>query len=134
MKNPIFLWIVKILAAVILLQTLFYKFSGAEESVFIFEKLGLEPYGRIGLGVIELITAILILTPRTTLIGAILGTGILVGAVFSHIFVLGIEVQNDGGGLFALAVIALVCCLILFFAKKSEIENLFNLNSKAKKC
>lgn len=123
MKNPIFLWIVKILAAIILLQTLFYKFTGAPESVFIFETLGLEPYGRIGLGVIELITAILILVPRTTAIGAILGTGILFGAVFSHIFVLGIEVQNDGGGLFALAVIALVCCLILLFAKKSEILN-----------
>lgn len=123
MKNPIFLWIVKILAAIILLQTLFYKFTGAPESVFIFETLGLEPYGRIGLGVIELITAILILIPRTTSIGAILGTGILFGAIFSHIFVLGIEVQNDGGGLFALAVIALACCIILLMAKKSEILN-----------
>lgn len=123
MKNPIFLWIVKILAAIILLQTLFYKFTGAPESVFIFETLGLEPYGRIGLGVIELITAILILIPRTTAIGAILGTGILFGAIFSHIFVLGIEVQNDGGGLFALAVIALACCIILLMAKKSEILN-----------
>lgn len=128
MKNPIFLWIVKILAAFILLQTLFYKFTGAPESVFIFETLGLEPLGRIGLGVIELIVAILILIPKTTPVGAILGISIMVGAIFSHIFVLGIEVQNDGGVLFALALVTFVCCIILVIAKKSEISNFIKFN------
>ena len=121
MKNPRFLWIVKILAALILVQTLYFKFTGAPESVFIFQTLGLEPYGRIGLGVVELITAILLLIPRTSLIGAILGVGIMMGAVFSHIFVLGIEVQHDGGGLFTLALVTLLCCCIIVWTKKDEL-------------
>ena len=72
--------VLRVVPAVILLQTLFYKFSAAPESVYIFETLGLEPYGRIGLGILELITAILILVPRTTWMGAMLGVGIMAGA------------------------------------------------------
>lgn len=121
MKSPLFLWIVKILAALILVQTLYFKFTGAPESVFIFQTLGLEPYGRIGLGVLEFITAILLLIPRTSLPGAILGVGIMMGAVFSHIFVLGIEVQHDGGGLFVLALITLLCCTFIVVSKKDEL-------------
>ena len=82
MKSPILLWIVKLVAVIILVQTLFFKFSGAEESVFIFTKLGIEPYGRIGSGVVELIASILILIPRTTLVGALLGLGTMLGAIF----------------------------------------------------
>ena len=74
----------RIVPALILLQTLFFKFSAAPESVYIFEQLGLEPWGRIGLGVIELIVAILILVPKTTWLGALLGIGIMLGALFSH--------------------------------------------------
>ena len=97
MKNQLFIWIVKLTAVIILLQTLFFKFSGAQESIYIFQTLGIEPYGRIGSGVIELIASILILIPKTTLMGAVLGFGTMLGAIFSHIFVLGIEVQDDGG-------------------------------------
>lgn len=124
MKNPILIWIVKLVAVVILVQTLFFKFSGAEESVFIFTKLGIEPYGRIGSGVVELIASILILIPRTTLVGALLGLGTMLGAIFSHLFVLGIEVKNDGGELFTLAIITLLCCALLIFKNKSKIPDL----------
>lgn len=117
-------WIVRIVAAVILLQTLYFKFSAAEESVYIFSTLGIEPYGRIGSGIAELIAAILILVPRTTLFGAIMGSGILIGAIFSHLFVLGIEVQNDGGELFILAVITFLCCLFLIYQDRTRIPNL----------
>lgn len=120
-------WIVRIVAAVILLQTLYFKFSGAEESVYIFSTLGIEPYGRIGSGIAELIAAILILVPRTTLIGAILGLGVITGSIFSHLFVLGIEVQNDGGELFILAIITFLCCAFLVFQNKSKIPDLLNL-------
>lgn len=116
-------WIIRIVAAVILLQTLFFKFSGAEESVYIFSKLGIEPYGRIGSGIAELIAAILILVPRTTLIGAIMGSGVMIGALFSHLFVLGIEVQNDGGELFTLAIITFLCCLFLVFQNRNGIPD-----------
>lgn len=128
MKNPIFIWIVKLLAVVILVQTLYFKFTGAEESVYIFQTLGVEPYGRIGSGIVELIASILILIPRTTLLGALLALGTMAGAIFSHIFVLGIVVKDDGGTLFALAIITLICCLILIYNQKSKIPDLLHLN------
>jgi len=124
MKNPIILWIVKLTVVVILLQTLYFKFTAAEESVYIFQTLGIEPFGRIGSGIVELIASILILNPRTTLLGALLGLGAMLGAIFSHIFVLGIEVQNDGGTLFVLAVITLLCCLILVYTARNKIPEL----------
>jgi hypothetical protein len=89
----------------ILVQTLYFKFTGAAESIYIFKTLGMEPYGRIGSGIIELVSSILILI-RTTLLGALLGLGVMIGAIVSR-FVLGIEVQNDGG--------TLLCWHYLFF-------------------
>ena len=127
MKNPIFIWIVKFVAVIIFLQTLYFKFTGAEESVYIFQTLGLEPYGRIGSGVVELIASILILIPKTTLIGALLGLGTIIGALFSHLFFLGIEVKNDGGTLFILAIITFLCCLILIYNQKNKIPDLLKL-------
>lgn len=124
MGKSIFTWIIKLIAVVILLQTLYFKFTGAEESVYIFTKLGIEPFGRIGSGIVELIASILILIPRTTLLGALLGFGTMLGAIFSHLFVLGIEVKNDGGELFTLAIITLLCCAILIFQNKSKIPDL----------
>jgi uncharacterized membrane protein YphA (DoxX/SURF4 family) len=117
-------WIVRIVAAVILLQTLYFKFSGADESVYIFSTLGIEPYGRIGSGIAELIAAILILVPRTTLLGALLGMGVISGALLSHLFVLGIEVQNDGGTLFILAIITFLCCIYLVFQNSNKFSDL----------
>ncbi len=124
MKNQLFIWIVKLTAVIILLQTLFFKFSGAQESIYIFQTLGIEPYGRIGSGVIELIASILILIPKTTLMGAVLGFGTMLGAIFSHIFVLGIEVQDDGGTLFILAIITLLSCLFLVYTERDKIFDL----------
>ena len=124
MKTSIFTWIIKLITVVILLQTLYFKFSGAEESIYIFTKLNIEPYGRIGSGIVELIASILILIPRTTIIGAILGLGTMFGAIFSHIFALGIVVQNDGGTLFALAVVTFICCSLLIYQQRSKIPNL----------
>jgi uncharacterized membrane protein YphA (DoxX/SURF4 family) len=127
MRNPIFIWIVKLTAVAILVQTLFFKFSGAEESIYIFQTLGVEPLGRIGSGIVELFASILILIPRTTLLGALLALGTMVGAVFSHIFVLGIVVKDDGGTLFTLAIITLLCSLILVYNQKSKIPDLLRL-------
>lgn len=124
MKNSIFIWIIKLVAVVILLQTLYFKFTGAEESVYIFTTLGIEPFGRIGSGIVELIASILILIPRTTLLGALLGFGTMLGAIFSHIFILGIEVKNDGGTLFILAIITFLCCLLLIYNQKYKLLDL----------
>ena len=89
-RLTIFAWILRIVAALILLQTLFFKFTAAPESVYIFTKVGLEPYGRIGSGVAELIAAIFILIPATTWVGAGLALAVMFGAIFSHLTVLGI--------------------------------------------
>ena len=124
MKNPILTWIIKLTAVIILLQTLYFKFTGASESVYIFSTLGIEPFGRISSGIVELIASILILIPRTTLLGALMALGTMLGAIFSHVFVLGIVVQNDGGTLFTLAIITLLCCFLMIFRNKERIPDL----------
>ncbi len=106
-------WICRLVAAVILLQTLFFKFTGAPESVYIFTKVGLEPWGRIGSGVAELIAAILLIVPGTTWLGAGLALGVMGGAIMSHLTVLGIVVMDDGGLLFALAMIVAIASAII---------------------
>jgi hypothetical protein len=102
-------WAVRVLAAAILLQTLFFKFTGAPESIHIFSQLGAEPWGRYGSGVVELVASILLLVPRTSGLGALLALGVMAGALGSHLTVLGIEVQGDGGTLFVLAVVVALC-------------------------
>ncbi|MAU17193.1 MAG: DoxX family protein [Muricauda sp.] len=117
----------RIVPAVILLQTLYFKFSAAPESVHIFETLGMEPWGRIGLGIVELIVAILILVPKTTWFGAIMGLGIMGGAIFFHLAKLGVVVQNDGGTLFILALTTFICCVVLIWLDRHKIPILNKL-------
>ncbi len=97
------LWLVRTGVAIILFQTLYFNFTGAPESLFIFEKTGTGDVGRIGSGVVELIAGILLLLPRTAWLGALLALGVISGAIFFHLTSLGIEVQGDGGTLFYLA-------------------------------
>lgn len=112
------LWAARIVAAVIMLQTLYFKFLGAPESVYIFSTLGVEPWGRIGSGVVELIASSLILIPRTSWIGAGLALGVMSGAILAHLTVLGIPVQGDGGYLFFLALaVAASSATILYLTR-----------------
>jgi uncharacterized membrane protein YphA (DoxX/SURF4 family) len=117
----IFEWILRLVAAVILLQTLFFKFTGAPESKYIFTKVSAEPWGRIGSGVIELIAAALLLYPRTTWLGALIAVGVMTGAIFSHLTVLGIEVQGDGGLLFGLALTVFAAAGVLLFLERKQL-------------
>src|SRR4051812_31403721 len=105
-------WVLRLIAAVILLQTLYFKFTAHPESVELFTKLGVEPWGRIGTGIIELIAGILLLIPVSVFIGALLGVGLMAGAILSHLTVIGISSKGDGGQLFMLAIIVLACCAI----------------------
>ncbi|MBK7344398.1 MAG: DoxX family protein [Saprospiraceae bacterium] len=114
--------ILRILAAVILLQTLYFKFTGAAESVYIFETLGMEPLGRYGSGTAELISAILLLIPRTVVLGALGGALVMLGAIGSHLGPLGIEVMGDGGLLFGLACTVLGCCIVLLRWRWSQLK------------
>ena len=116
-------WILQVIVAVILLQTLFFKFSGAKESVYIFSTLGLEPWGRVGSGVFELIAAILLLIPRTVTIGALMAMAVISGAIIGHLTKLGIALTavDDHGELFALALAVFVGSAIILVLRRHEI-------------
>lgn len=116
-------WALRGIAAVILLQTLFFKFTGAKESVYIFSTLGLEPWGRIGSGVAELAASILLLLPSTIVFGAILSLGVISGAIISHVTKLGIALPavDDHGELFALALVVFTCSLAVLIMHRHEL-------------
>ena len=120
-------WLCRIVAAVILAQTLFFKFTGAEESVYIFTKVGLEPWGRYGSGAAELIATILLLTSRFAWAGALLALGVISGALVSHLTALGIVVQNDGGLLFGLAITVFATSAVTAFLHRRQIPVLSQL-------
>ncbi|MCC6794065.1 MAG: DoxX family protein [Candidatus Hydrogenedentes bacterium] len=114
-------WILQVVVAVILFQTLFFKFTGAEESVYIFTTLGMEPWGRYASGVAELIACILLLVPSTPAYGATLSIAVISGAILSHLTKLGIVVQDDGGLLFGLALVVFAGSAIVLFLRRREI-------------
>ena len=127
--NKILLWALRLIAAAIMIQTLYFKFTGAPEPVYIFTTLGMEPWGRIGTGIGELIASILILYPRTTALGSLMGIGLMAGAIFFHLTKLGIVVHvngdaGDGGVLFITGVIVLVCCSILVYVQRHQLLSL----------
>lgn len=118
--------LLRIVVAIILVQTLRFKFTAHPESVYIFSKVGMEPYGRIIIGCIELISAILLLIPKTIWAGALLTLGVIGGAIFMHLTILGIDVQNDGGLLFITAVVTFLLSGVILFIYKKEIPILGN--------
>ena len=114
-------WLLQLLVAAILFQTLFFKFSGAAESKYIFSTLGIEPWGRYASGIAELAAVILILTPRTITLGAMMALGVITGAVASHVTRLGIVVQGDGGLLFGLACAVFVASAVVLGLRRGEL-------------
>lgn len=114
-------WSLQGVAAAILGQTLFFKFTAAPESVYIFSKLGAEPWGRVATGLAELVAVILLLTPRWAAVGALLSLGLMTGAVGSHVTRLGIVVQNDGGLLFGLAGVVMACAIGILVLRRGEL-------------
>jgi hypothetical protein len=114
-------WILQLLAAVILFQTLFFKFTGAAESVYIFTKVGAEPWGRIASGIMELVAVVLLLIPATAWLGALISLAAISGAIVSHLTILGIVVHDDGGLLFALALIVLAASLGILYLRRHEL-------------
>lgn len=113
-------WALRIIAALIMLQTLYFKFTAHPDSVYIFTEIGMEPAGRIGSGIAELIASVLLLIPATAGVGAILGLGVISGAIFYHLTSLGIEVQGSSD-LFFLAVVVFVCCAAVAWLHRKEI-------------
>jgi|SRR5688500_253007 len=128
MKNQNgFIFILKLIAALVLLQTLYFKFTASDESVYIFQTVGMEPWGRIGSGIVELASAVLLFIPRFTWIGAVLALGSMAGAIFFHLTKLGIEVKDDGGLLFALACLVFICSLVILWLERKKVPVLNRL-------
>ncbi len=121
-RGPLVLsWLCQLVSVAILGQTLFFKFSGAAESCFIFQSLHAEPWGRLASGVAELACVVLLLVPRTAALGAVLSLGVIGGALLAHLFVLGIEVEGDGGLLFGLAAAVFACSFVVAWIRRGEI-------------
>lgn len=122
-KITILDWILRLAVAVILFQTLFFKFTGAEESKYIFTTLmgDYEAVGRIGSGIVELIAVILLLIPGFAWLGSLIALGTITGAIFSHLTQLGIVVKEDGGLLFGLAIVVFVLSAIILLIHRNEI-------------
>jgi uncharacterized membrane protein YphA (DoxX/SURF4 family) len=117
-------WAARIIAALIMVQTLYFKFTGAEESVYIFTAVGMEPVGRIAIGILELVASILLIINATAWLGGLLGAGLMAGALGMHATLLGIEVKGDSGYLFFLALIVLICCCWVLFFNRQKINTI----------
>ncbi|HYI78305.1 MAG TPA: DoxX family protein [Chryseolinea sp.] len=116
-------WSARLIAVIILAQTLFFKFSGASESVYIFTTVGMEPWGRISIGILELVAAVLLLINSTAWLGSGLALGLMSGAILMHLTKLGIVVQGDGGYLFFLALAVTVCSAFVLFQNRRTVES-----------
>lgn len=118
--KPLVVWISRLVAAGLLLQTLFFKFTAHPDSVYLFSLLGVEPFGRIVLGIIELLVGLAILIPRTSRKGAIGAIIIMLGAILSHVFVIGIDFNNDGGMLFGISIVVLIASILVAVLSKKK--------------
>ena len=133
MSTPFLLisWALRLSAAAILLQTLYFKFTAAPESVYIFTTVGAEPWGRLGSGVVELVAAVLLVIPGTAALGAVIALGVMAGAIGSHLTVLGIEVQGDRGLLFGLALYVSVASVTVLALHRAELPLIGHLFERA---
>jgi putative oxidoreductase len=119
--SHIIYWVARLVAAIIMIQTLYFKFTGAEESIYIFTTVGMEPWGRIGVGVLELIASVLLLIPSTVWAGSVLAFGLMAGAISMHLLFLGIEVKGDGGQLFLYALLVALCSAFTFWKSREQV-------------
>ena len=120
--QTIIYWVARLIAAAIMLQTLYFKFTASAESVYIFTTVGMEPWGRIAVGVFELIASVLILINRTAWAGAVVAIGLMAGAIMMHLTLLGIEVQGDGGQLFLYAILVTLSSAYVVYANRENIK------------
>jgi putative oxidoreductase len=130
--KTILCWTARIIAAVIMAQTLYFKFTASPESVYIFSTVGMEPWGRIMVGSFELAASVFLLINATAWIGALLGFGLMAGAIGMHLTILGIAVTNtdgtsDGGQLFLYAVVVAICSLVVLWLNQERIRRVIKV-------
>ena len=136
-------WVLALYIAFVFIQSLFFKFAGSEETVIIFNTIGewmagigflasiadtFAHYGGIGVGSVELVASILVLIPRTRVWGALIGLGVMSGAIFFHLFtplgvnrVIDAQGHTDGGVLFTMACGVWISCAILLFWYRNQL-------------
>lgn len=119
--SRLFYYAARGIAAIIMLQTLYFKFTAAPESVYLFTTAGMEPWGRIGVGILEAVASALLLFTPTAWLGAGLSLGLMAGAIGVHFTLLGIEVQGDGGYLFFLALAVALCAAFVLWVDQQKV-------------
>jgi putative oxidoreductase len=100
-------WLAQLVAAAILGMAGLSKLSSAPDSVALFTRLGVEPWGRYLLGAVELLTALLLLWPKSAVVGGVLGMVLMLGAIATHLFRIGITYGGDPS-LFLMATVVLL--------------------------
>ena len=128
-RQTIVSWTCRVIAAAIMLETLFFKFTGAPESVYIFSKMNLESWWRYGQGIWELLACVLLLLPRTAWAGGVLTLGAIGAALVSHLTVLGIEIQGDGGLRFGMAWTVFLSAAVVTFLHRREIPGYVSMST-----
>jgi uncharacterized membrane protein YphA (DoxX/SURF4 family) len=123
-KSQVIYWAARFIAAGIMAQTLIFKFTASAESVYIFSRIGMEPWGRIVVGVLELLASVLMLISRTAWLGAILAFGLMTGALFMHLTILGVVIMDDNGQLFAYSVVVASCSAYVVYKNKEILSRL----------
>ena len=120
--------ICRFIAAAIMGETLWFKFTAHPESVWIFSQMNMESWWRYGQGVWELLASVLLFTPRLKWLGAMLAAGAMGAAILSHIAVLGIAIRGDHGLLFGMACTTLACSLAVLWIHQQSISRITRLD------
>lgn len=128
-RQKIASWVCSLVAAGIMIETLFFKFTAAPESVYIFSKMGTEPWWRWGQGIWELLASIGLLWPRLRWAGGILTTGAMAAAILSHFTWLGLVIQGDHGLLFGMACVTFICGFTVMMMHRDQIPNYVSMSS-----
>jgi len=128
-RQRIISWTCSLVAAGIMIETLFFKFTAAPESVYIFNKMGTEPWMRWVQGIWELLASIGLLWPRMRWAGGILTTGAMAAAILSHLTWLGFAVQSDHGLLFGMACVTFTCGFTVMMMHRDSIPNYVSMSS-----
>ena len=130
MSTKIISWILQLIVVVILGQTLFFKFTDAPETVELFGQLGMGPFGYKLIGLLELIACILLLIPGSVATGALLGWGVMTGAIIAHVTEIGFE--GEYGVLGSMAIAAWLLCIGIMYLNRTSIPVLSAVFKKHK--
>ena len=122
-------WVCQLVAAGIMIETLFFKFTAAPESVYIFKRMGTEPWWRWGQGIWELLASICLLVVPLRWAGGVLTTGAMLAAILSHMTWLGFSIQGDHGLLFGMAMVTFICGFTVMILHRHSIPWITPLSS-----